>query len=174
MTMLLSFVPQRLTTYSQGLEPALRLHISVYNDSIGLEHFIQLSIQFAKWVRNCMEDRQCKQASLYHLHSEFASTNQSQVTSPSKWFMPDFPWLEDMSFWHVQFNLHVPVWVSFIVQMLNLLHSPRLSTLLLLMFLFQLLPSSILGQTATSHQEASVAISTSRRGLMKPSIKSSR
>lgn len=37
--------PEILTTYRQGLQPALQLHLSIYDEySMGLECFIQLSI----------------------------------------------------------------------------------------------------------------------------------
>ncbi len=36
-----------LTTYRQGLEPSLRLHLSAYDDTMGLERFLQLSIRVA-------------------------------------------------------------------------------------------------------------------------------
>lgn len=59
-----------LTTYCQGLEPALWLHLFAYDDSIGLKYFIQLSIQIAHRVNNCMEDQQCQQSSYFHQHPE--------------------------------------------------------------------------------------------------------
>ncbi|KAK3542360.1 hypothetical protein QTP86_025865 [Hemibagrus guttatus] len=36
-----------ITTYRQGLDPRIRLHLAAYEDSIELEKFIQLSIRFA-------------------------------------------------------------------------------------------------------------------------------
>ncbi|ROI16648.1 Retrotransposon Gag-like protein 6 [Anabarilius grahami] len=36
-----------ITTYRQGLEPRVRLHLAAYEDNIGLEKFIQLSIRCA-------------------------------------------------------------------------------------------------------------------------------
>ncbi|KAK3563212.1 hypothetical protein QTP86_018264 [Hemibagrus guttatus] len=36
-----------ITTYRQGLDPRVRMHLVAYEDSIGLERFIQLSIRFA-------------------------------------------------------------------------------------------------------------------------------
>ncbi len=47
-----------LTTYRQGLEPRLRLHLAAYDDTIGLERFIQLSIRVANGMHSCMEDQQ--------------------------------------------------------------------------------------------------------------------
>ncbi len=46
-----------LTTYQQGLEPRLRLHLAAYDDTIGLERFIQLSIRVANRMHSCMEDQ---------------------------------------------------------------------------------------------------------------------
>ncbi len=48
-----------LTTFRQGLEPnlRLRLHLAAYDDSIGLEQFIQLSIRVASRMHSCMEDQ---------------------------------------------------------------------------------------------------------------------
>lgn len=36
-----------LTTYLEGLELRVRLHLTAYDDTIRLEHSIQLSIRFA-------------------------------------------------------------------------------------------------------------------------------
>ncbi len=47
-----------LTTYRQGLEPQLRLHLAAFDDTIGLERFIQLSIRVASRMHSCMEDQQ--------------------------------------------------------------------------------------------------------------------
>ncbi len=47
-----------LTTYRQGLETRLRLHLAAYDDTIGLERFIQLSIRVANRMHSCMEDQQ--------------------------------------------------------------------------------------------------------------------
>lgn len=44
-----------LTTYRQGLKPKLRLHLDAYDDAMGLEKFIQLSIIVACRVQGCME-----------------------------------------------------------------------------------------------------------------------
>ncbi|KAK3528936.1 hypothetical protein QTP70_013439 [Hemibagrus guttatus] len=40
-----------ITTYRQGLDPQVRLHLAAYEDSMGLEKFIQLSIRFATWMQ---------------------------------------------------------------------------------------------------------------------------
>ncbi len=47
-----------LTTYRQGLEARLRLHLAAYDDTMGLERFIQLSIRVANRMHSCMEDQQ--------------------------------------------------------------------------------------------------------------------
>ncbi|KAK3526444.1 hypothetical protein QTP70_025477 [Hemibagrus guttatus] len=47
-----------ITTYRQGLDPRVRLHLAAYEDSIGLEKFIQLSIRFATRMRLCLEEHQ--------------------------------------------------------------------------------------------------------------------
>ncbi len=46
-----------LTTYRQGLEPSLRLHLSAYDDTMGLERFLQLSIRVANRIQGCMEEQ---------------------------------------------------------------------------------------------------------------------
>jgi len=47
-----------ITTYRQGLDPHVRLHLAAYEDSIGLEKFIQLSIRFATRMQLCLEEHQ--------------------------------------------------------------------------------------------------------------------
>jgi len=47
-----------LTTYRQGLDPQVRLHLAAYKDTIGLERFIQLSIRFATRMQSCLEEHQ--------------------------------------------------------------------------------------------------------------------
>ncbi len=47
-----------LTTYRQGLEAHLRLHLAAYDDTMGLERFIQLSIRVASRMHSCMKDQQ--------------------------------------------------------------------------------------------------------------------
>ncbi|KAK3546860.1 hypothetical protein QTP86_003750 [Hemibagrus guttatus] len=47
-----------LTSYCQGLDPQVRLHLAAYKDSIGLERFIQLSIRFATRMQSCLEEHQ--------------------------------------------------------------------------------------------------------------------
>ncbi|KAK3517133.1 hypothetical protein QTP86_003980 [Hemibagrus guttatus] len=47
-----------ITTYHQGLDPRVRLHLAANEDSIGLEKFIQLSIRFATCMQLCLEEHQ--------------------------------------------------------------------------------------------------------------------
>ncbi|KAK3516827.1 hypothetical protein QTP70_023701 [Hemibagrus guttatus] len=47
-----------ITTYRQGLDPRIRLHLAAYEDSIELEKFIQLSIRFATRMQLCLEEHQ--------------------------------------------------------------------------------------------------------------------
>ncbi|KAK3541619.1 hypothetical protein QTP86_033070 [Hemibagrus guttatus] len=47
-----------ITTYRQGLDPRVRLRLAAYEDSIGLERFIQLSIRFATCMQLCLEEHQ--------------------------------------------------------------------------------------------------------------------
>jgi len=47
-----------LTTYRQGLEARLRLHLAAFDDTMGLERFIQLSIRVASRMHSCMKDQQ--------------------------------------------------------------------------------------------------------------------
>ena len=46
-----------LTVFRQGLEPTLRLHLSSYDDSVGLERFIQLAIRVANRREHCLQDQ---------------------------------------------------------------------------------------------------------------------
>ncbi|KAK3570544.1 hypothetical protein QTP86_022080 [Hemibagrus guttatus] len=47
-----------ITTYRQGLDPHVWLHLATYKDSIGLEKFIQLSIRFATRMQLCLKEHQ--------------------------------------------------------------------------------------------------------------------
>ncbi|ROL45085.1 Retrotransposon-derived protein PEG10 [Anabarilius grahami] len=47
-----------ITTYRQGLDPRVWLHLAAYEDSIGLERFIQLSIRFASRMQSYIEEHQ--------------------------------------------------------------------------------------------------------------------
>ncbi|ROL52271.1 Retrotransposon-derived protein PEG10 [Anabarilius grahami] len=47
-----------ITTYRQGLDPRVQLHLAAYEDSISLECFIQLSIRFASRMQSCIEENQ--------------------------------------------------------------------------------------------------------------------
>ncbi|KAK3516189.1 hypothetical protein QTP70_005696 [Hemibagrus guttatus] len=47
-----------LTSYCQGLDPQVRLHLTAYEDSIRLERLIQLSIRFATCMQSCLEELQ--------------------------------------------------------------------------------------------------------------------
>jgi len=47
-----------LTTYRQGLDPRVQLRLAAYEDTIGLECFIQLSIHFATRMQSCLEEHQ--------------------------------------------------------------------------------------------------------------------
>ncbi|KAK3519785.1 hypothetical protein QTP70_004948 [Hemibagrus guttatus] len=51
-----------ITTYRQGLDPRVRLHLAAYEDSMGLEKFIQLSIRFATRMQLCLEEHQSQPA----------------------------------------------------------------------------------------------------------------
>lgn len=59
---------------STRLEPSLRLHLSLYDDTMGLEHFIQLSIRVANRIQDCMEGAKI----------------QGQ-NSPASFHQPEFP-----------------------------------------------------------------------------------
>ncbi|ROL52385.1 Retrotransposon-derived protein PEG10 [Anabarilius grahami] len=47
-----------ITTYRQGLDPRVWLHLTAYEDTIGLERFIQLSIRVATRMQSCLEEHQ--------------------------------------------------------------------------------------------------------------------
>ncbi|MGL5841636.1 MAG: retropepsin-like aspartic protease, partial [Aeromonas hydrophila] len=51
-----------ITTYRQGLDPRVRLHLAAYEDSMGLEKFIQLSIHFATRMQLCLDEHQSQPA----------------------------------------------------------------------------------------------------------------
>ncbi|KAL0149815.1 hypothetical protein M9458_054863 [Cirrhinus mrigala] len=68
-----------ITTYRQGLEPSLRLHLSAYDDTIGLECFIQLSIRVANRIRGCMEGSSCQNPTLQLRQPELPSPPEPAV-----------------------------------------------------------------------------------------------
>ncbi|XP_067230540.1 rhomboid-related protein 3 isoform X1 [Chanodichthys erythropterus] len=47
-----------ITTFRQGLEPNVRLHLAAYEDSIGLERFIQLAIRVGSRMQSCLLEHQ--------------------------------------------------------------------------------------------------------------------
>ncbi|KAK3561109.1 hypothetical protein QTP86_028317, partial [Hemibagrus guttatus] len=47
-----------LTAYRQGLNPQVRLHLAAYEDAIGLERLIQLSIRVAARMQSCVDEPQ--------------------------------------------------------------------------------------------------------------------
>ncbi|ROL47168.1 Retrotransposon-derived protein PEG10 [Anabarilius grahami] len=47
-----------ITTFRQGLEPRVRLHLAAYEDSIGSEKFIQLAIRCATRMHACLQEHQ--------------------------------------------------------------------------------------------------------------------
>ncbi|KAK3531899.1 hypothetical protein QTP70_034403, partial [Hemibagrus guttatus] len=53
-----------ITMYLQGLDPRVRLHLAAYEDSIGLERFIQLSIRYATCMQLCLEEHQGQTATV--------------------------------------------------------------------------------------------------------------
>ncbi len=67
-----------LTTYRQGLEPSLRLHLSAYDDTMGLDCFIQLSIRVAIRIHGCMEVNRCQNPPISFRQPEFPSPPEPQ------------------------------------------------------------------------------------------------
>ncbi|KAK3548372.1 hypothetical protein QTP70_011698 [Hemibagrus guttatus] len=51
-------LPSFTEHFKEGLDPRVRLHLAAYEDSIGLEKFIQLSIRFTKRMELCLEEHQ--------------------------------------------------------------------------------------------------------------------
>ncbi|ROL54901.1 Retrotransposon-derived protein PEG10 [Anabarilius grahami] len=47
-----------ITTFRQGLEPNLRLHLAAYEDSEGLERFIQLALRVGSRMQSCLLEHQ--------------------------------------------------------------------------------------------------------------------
>ncbi|KAK3509086.1 hypothetical protein QTP70_020298, partial [Hemibagrus guttatus] len=47
-----------LAAYRQGLDPQVRLHLASYEDAIGLERLIQLSIRVATRMQSCVDEPQ--------------------------------------------------------------------------------------------------------------------
>ncbi|KAK3557169.1 hypothetical protein QTP70_024703 [Hemibagrus guttatus] len=47
-----------LAAYRQGLDPQVRLHLAAYEDAIGLERLIQLSIRVATHMQSCVSKHQ--------------------------------------------------------------------------------------------------------------------
>jgi len=69
-----------ITTYRQGLDPRVRLHLAAYEDSIGLERFIQLSIR-CRVSKNTRASHCLTPSSV----GQNPSALQNQPTSPCKW-----------------------------------------------------------------------------------------
>lgn len=61
-----------LTVYRNGLSPQLRLSLAAYDDTLGLEKFIQLSIRTESRIPSCSPP----------LHSNISSLRQPESTSP--------------------------------------------------------------------------------------------
>lgn len=85
-----------LTTYCQGLKPKLQLHLSAYDDVIGLEKFIQLSIrvtQLEAWNNN--------RASSLHIFpaNQSMSGLHNQVWKTCKLNTPVYSWLSSNVSW---------------------------------------------------------------------------
>ncbi|KAK3510136.1 hypothetical protein QTP70_026851 [Hemibagrus guttatus] len=47
-----------LASYRQGLDPQVRLHLAAYEDTIGLERLIQLSIRVVTRMQSCLREHQ--------------------------------------------------------------------------------------------------------------------
>ncbi|KAK3528828.1 hypothetical protein QTP70_011717 [Hemibagrus guttatus] len=71
-----------ITTYCQGLNPRIRLHLAAYEDSIGLEKFIQLSIRVATHMHCASRSTRTSRYLLTHPASQSMSAAQNQATSP--------------------------------------------------------------------------------------------
>ena len=74
-----------LTTYRQGLEPRVRLHLAAYEDTIGLERFIQLSIRFATHMQSCLDEHQGQPQHNISLCRPERAALQNQHTNPCSW-----------------------------------------------------------------------------------------
>ncbi|KAK3567364.1 hypothetical protein QTP86_019905 [Hemibagrus guttatus] len=55
---IMSSLPSFTEHFKEGLDPRVRLHLAAYEDSIGLEKFIQLSIRFTTRMQLCLEEHQ--------------------------------------------------------------------------------------------------------------------
>lgn len=53
-----------------GLNPTLRLQLSIYVDNVGLKKFIQHSIRLAQRMQNCLKEDPTLQSSLQHRQPE--------------------------------------------------------------------------------------------------------
>ncbi len=71
-----------LTTYRQGLEARLRLHLAAYDDTMELERFIQLSIRVASRMHSCMKDQQSLTHSNSLLHRPEKNSPPEPVSEP--------------------------------------------------------------------------------------------
>ncbi len=67
------------TTFRQGLEPNLRLHLAAYDDSIGLEQFIQLASRVSNRLHSCEEDQ-------LGLRNSYPSLRRPENVSPPERF----------------------------------------------------------------------------------------
>lgn len=73
-----------LTTYRQGLNPALRLQLEIYDDTIGLEKCIQHSIHVARRVHNCYDEDPTLQFSFHHSQPDRSPTPEPEPMQVDK------------------------------------------------------------------------------------------
>ncbi|ROK23424.1 Retrotransposon-derived protein PEG10 [Anabarilius grahami] len=67
------------TTWNQGLNPRLRLHLAAYEDAIGLERFIHLSILTDCRMQPCLEDLQGQPSPPHLRQPESASSPEPEA-----------------------------------------------------------------------------------------------
>lgn len=82
-----------LTTFCQGLETSLGLHLSTYDDTIWLERFIQLSNRVTNRVKGCMEDNQYQKPPLYHQPEDPSSPESMQINHTNLFLAEHQRWL---------------------------------------------------------------------------------
>lgn len=86
-----------LTTYRQGLNPRLLLHLATYGGNIGLEKFSQTSIQVSNRVQQCNAELEGSLSSLNPRQSR--QVLQNQIQNPCHWATQGFRLLSGKGGW---------------------------------------------------------------------------
>jgi len=67
-----------ISVYRRGLNPALRLQLAIYDDSLGIEKFIQQAIHVQQRSQNCYRDDLCCHSASPQVVMGYTSESQSE------------------------------------------------------------------------------------------------